>query len=232
MRDTATRYACPVCLGVKMVKLQPSPDVNVVVDYCPRCGGVWFDEGEVPSLRRCQPRAFAARVEIRGGEHRMRCHGCGAPLPRNAARCAVCGRANVLDCPACGAALAPVERDGTRLDVCRRCRGVWFDNVELGTIWNAQVTALAQRPGAPVPVTYSADYFLLDVLLWGPDLVWHGAAATAHLAGEAGSAVAQAAGGVGALDLAEAAGAVVEGTGSLAGSVFEAIADILGGLFG
>ncbi|HEX9703906.1 MAG TPA: zf-TFIIB domain-containing protein [Gemmatimonadales bacterium] len=232
MPDTATRYACPVCLGVKLVKLQPTPGVELILDYCTRCGGMWFDEGEVSRLRTCHPRAFAALVAIRADEHRMRCHGCGAAVPRNAARCAVCGWRNVLACPSCGGALAPVERDGSRLDVCGRCRGVWFDNVELGTIWNAQVSALARRqPGAPIPVTYSAHHFLLDAVLWGPDLVWHGAAAAGQVVTGAGSVLADGATAVGAVDLAEVAGAVVEGTGSLAGSVFEAIAEIVAGLF-
>ena len=78
MRDDGVRLECPVCLGVKLAKLEPSPDAPLVLDYCTRCGGIWFDEGEVPRLRECQPRALAAKVELGSGVHRMRCHGCGA----------------------------------------------------------------------------------------------------------------------------------------------------------
>jgi Zn-finger nucleic acid-binding protein len=220
MPDSGPRYPCPVCLGVKMAKLQPSPDAALTLDYCQRCGGVWFDEGEVPLLRKCHPRAFAATVVLKPDVHRMRCHGCGAALERNDPRCAACGWRNVLECPVCGGALNPVERDGRRLDVCRTCRGAWFDNVELAAIWNDEVTAIARRPGALPAPNYGADHFLLGAVLWGPDLVWHGALALDAL-GHAGPAVA---------DLGGIAGAAVEGTGSLAGSVFGAIADIISGL--
>jgi Zn-finger nucleic acid-binding protein len=230
MRDDGVRLECPVCLGVKLAKLEPSPDAPLVLDYCTRCGGIWFDEGEVPRLRECQPRALAAKVELGSGVHRMRCHGCGASLARNDPRCGQCGRRNILECPVCRHPLEALERHGLRLDACRTCRGVWFDNVELGAIWNDQVTALARRaPGTPAPATYGANYFLLDAVLWGPDLVLDGVALGAHAAGTGLGALADGVASAGGLG--EIAGAAVEGTGHLAGSVFEAIADIIGGLF-
>lgn len=231
MRDDGVRLECPVCLGVKLAKLAPSPEASLVLDYCTRCGGVWFDEGEVARLRQCQPRALAAKVELTPGVFRMRCHGCGASLARNDPRCSQCGWRNILECPTCRRPLQPVERDGLRLDACRTCRGVWFDNVELGAIWNDQVTALAGRaPDARVPAAYGADYFLLDAVLWGPDLVLNGVVVGARAAGTGLGALGDAVAGAGGLG--DAAGAALEGTGELAGSVFETIADIIGGLFG
>lgn len=230
MSDAAVRLPCPVCLGVKMVKLQPSPEARLVLDYCPRCGGIWFDAGEVPLLRRCQPRALAAQVKLSAEVHRMKCHGCGASLPRNEPRCGQCGWRNLLECPGCGGQLAAVERGGLRLDACRRCRGVWFDNAELATIWNDQVTAVVARaPRAGAAAVYTADYFLLDAVLWAPDLVINGVAAGAHVVGGGFRVLAD---GASAIDVAQVAGGVVEGAGELAGSVFEAIAEIIGGLFG
>ena len=230
MRDDGVRLECPVCLGVKLAKLVPSSEGSLVLDYCTRCGGVWFDEGEVPRLRQCQPRALTAKVEVTPGVFRMRCHGCGASLSRNDARCGHCGWRNILECPGCGRPLKPVEREGLRLDACQTCRGVWFDNVELGAIWNDQVTALARRaPGTPAPAAYGADYFLLDAVLWGPDLVLNGVVVGTRAAGAGLSALADGVAGAGGLG--DVAGAALEGTGELAGSVFEAIADIIGGLF-
>ncbi|MGH7644835.1 MAG: zf-TFIIB domain-containing protein, partial [Gemmatimonadales bacterium] len=201
-----------------------------VLDYCPRCGGIWFDEGEVPLLRRCQPRALAARVELSTEVQRMKCHGCGASLLRDEPRCGQCGWRNLLECPTCGAPLAAVERGGLRLDACRRCRGVWFDNAEVATIWNERVTAVvARRPGAAAPAVYTADYFLLDAVLWTPDLVINGVAVGAHVAGSGFRVLAD---GASAIDLGQVAGGAVEGAGELAGSVFEAIAELIGGLFG
>ncbi|HEU5261126.1 MAG TPA: zf-TFIIB domain-containing protein [Gemmatimonadales bacterium] len=224
MSDPTTRYACPVCLGVKLGKLQPSPDLQLVLDYCQRCGGVWFDQAEVALLRRCHPLALAVHVELKPEAYRMRCHGCGASLGRNAPRCDACGWRNVLSCPTCGKALKPVERDGARLDVCRACQGVWFDNVELATIWNAR-TALTRRPPGVASVgVYRTDHFLLDAVLWGPDVMLHTAVTAA------GDTLAAANIGLGGAGLAEVAGGVIEGTGALAGGVFDAIAGLIGGL--
>lgn len=230
MTDRVERLPCPVCLGVTMVKLQPTLGAGLVLDYCPRCGGTWFDAGEVTLLRRCQPRALAAQVKLSVGVYRMKCHGCGASLPRTEPRCELCGWRNLLECPVCAGPLAAVERGGLRLDTCRRCRGVWFDNAELATIWNDRVTATVARvPGAGAPAVYSADHFLLDAVLWTPDLVIDGVTAGAQAAGGGFRVLAD---GASAIDVAGVAGGVVEGAGELAGSVFAAIAELIGGLFG
>ena len=229
MPDDRARIECPVCLGVKLAKLRPAAEVDLVLDYCARCGGIWFDAGEVPRLRDCQPQALAATVRLSDEVHRMRCHGCGASLARNDARCGHCGWRNILECPTCRRPLTPVERDGLRLDACRSCRGVWFDNAELGAIWNERVMALSRREPGTAPAVYGADYFLLDAVLWAPDLVVNGVAVGAHAVGHGLSALAEGVASAGGLG--EVAGAALEGTGELAGSVFEAIADIIGGLF-
>ncbi len=36
-----------------------------------------------------------------------------------------------MNCPVCGTALRPVDRQGIEVDVCDRCRGVWLDRGEL-----------------------------------------------------------------------------------------------------
>jgi Zn-finger nucleic acid-binding protein len=231
MIERKIRYPCPVCLGIKLVKLRPAKESNLVVDYCKRCGGIWFDEGEVPLLRQCNAKAFATRVNLRPDVHRMRCHGCGAALERNAHQCQACARGNVLECPGCRKALVPMEREGLRIDICRTCRGAWFDNIELGRIWNSEVTALAQRNRNTVtPAEVAADYFLLDAVLWAPDILVHGAAVGVHAAGSALGTVVEAMPVL--TEIGSAAGSVVEGAGDLAGSVFETIAEIIGGLFG
>ena len=225
MPEPETRYPCPVCLGTRMVKLKPAAEVDLLLDYCKRCGGIWFDDGEVDRLGRCRPQALASQIVLSREAYRMKCHSCHASLDRNAAKCPACGWENVLQCPTCGRALQSVERNGVKLDVCRRCRGAWFDNGELAAIWNHHVGALVRRhPGRPVSATEVAgNYFFLDAFLWAPDVAFHsmqGGAALVDVAASAGGA-----------GVAEVAGSVVEGTGELAGSVFETIADLIGGLF-
>ena len=222
MPEREPRYPCPVCLGTRMEKLQPSADVDLRLDYCRRCGGIWFDAGEVDRLRQCHPRALAAHVVLGQDAHRMKCHTCHASMPRNADHCPACKWKNAVLCPTCGRPLRPVEQAGVKLDVCRHCRGAWFDNVELAAIWNRQVDALARRERRDLTAgDVPGDYFLLDAFLWAPHLGLHGM--------EGGASVVDAAASAGGV--AEVAGNVVEGAGDLAGSVFESIASIIGDLF-
>ena len=212
------RLPCPVCLGTVMQKLAPVTGQPLVLDACRRCGGVWFDAGEVAALRSSKPEALWARIELHSDAFRMKCHRCQAAFERNKASCPACGWENVLSCPACRNRLTAVERDGLRLDVCRRCRGVWFDNTELAAIWNSTVTALAGR-GGRVPATRNADNFLLDMVLFSTLTDPYVTVLGAH-------AVGQVAGGV-----AEVAGGAIEATGEAASSVFGVIADLLGSIF-
>ncbi len=222
MLEREPRYPCPVCLGTRMEKLKPSGDVDLVLDYCRRCGGIWFDDREADRLRRCHPRSLAAHVVLGQDAHRMKCHACHASMPRNTDHCPACQWNNVILCPTCGRPLRPVEQAGIKLDVCRNCRGAWFDNVELAAIWNRQVDALARREGRGLAATDVArDYFLLDAFLWMPHVGLHAMGGGASVVDAAASA-----GGI-----AEVAGSAVEGAGDLAGSVFESIASILGDLF-
>lgn len=53
LRDRMDREPgmCPRCEDV--MKLGPAPkDESVTADYCPRCGGVWLDSGELDRLEK------------------------------------------------------------------------------------------------------------------------------------------------------------------------------------
>ena len=52
-----TRRDCPRCIGVVMMQHRFSPDKPVMVDECPKCGGVWLDGGELEDIRRQTPTA-------------------------------------------------------------------------------------------------------------------------------------------------------------------------------
>lgn len=206
----AGRLPCPVCLGVKMKKIDIVPGLQL--DACERCGGMWFDAGEVVRLRQLKPQALWAHVEPKADDYRMKCHECAATLRRNEEKCPACGWANTLACPACRKPMTRVSQDGLVLDVCRRCRGAWFDNVELAAVWNRQLDALAKRrPGGPV-AGMSDDSLVLHALVWtDPTVLYLGAHAVANAA--------------------PLAGAVLENSGELAGGVLEAVGDIIAKVF-
>lgn len=229
MREPEVRYPCPVCLGVKLEKLRPSQEPDLVLDYCRRCGGIWFDEGEVARLRGLKPRALWAKVTLRDAAYRMKCHNCHASMDRNAERCPSCGRANAIDCPVCTAPLQPIRQDGVRVEICRRCRGAWFDNVELADIWNRTVDAVARRRAAAAPRDVTADGFFLPDLVWWPVPIPAPGPAAVSPVDVTPPSVADAGGGF--FDsVGDALGGAAESTGDLAGDVFGSIADIFDGL--
>jgi Zn-finger nucleic acid-binding protein len=226
MLEAEFRHPCPVCLGVKLSKLRIVTDAYLVLDRCERCGGVWFDAGEVTRLRTLRPEAAWQKVALAADAFRMQCHSCQAIMDRNAEHCPACRWRNQVDCPACGRPMERREVQGLHLDFCRACRGVWFDRIELAEIWNLHLDASSKRKSAALQeaATLAAGVgeVAAEVVFWNPELLvvggralGHGAKAAAELAGQA----------------PEVLGAAVEAGGNLAGSVFEAIADIIGGIF-
>jgi Zn-finger nucleic acid-binding protein len=222
MRPRAPRkLECPVCIGAALDAFRPSDKSPLTLDYCKRCGGIWFDAGEVPALRTVQPEALQGRVTLSPEAFRMKCHECHASFDRNLPKCTACGWENRLSCPACRTTLQTVEHDKLRIDACPKCRGVWFDNVELAAIWNGQVEALAKKTGRSAAVAGGErDHFLLHSLLWVDPF------SVGYIAASGVEAVAHGAGA-----LAPMAGAALEGGAEVAGGVFEAIASVIASIF-
>ena len=48
-----------------MVKLQLShDDQSLLLDSCQRCGGLWFDAGEVAQLSHCSPSLLESHIRL------------------------------------------------------------------------------------------------------------------------------------------------------------------------
>ena len=212
------RWPCPVCLGVKMDKVRMdgsaahgmSAGQPLILDHCSRCGGMWFELGEVQRLRGQRPEALRAHVPARDRKHRAQCHSCRAFLDRDSPACGACGAKTQLACPACVRPMLQVPRAGVTLDVCARCKGVWFDHHELEAIWRMERSRVAARNDG-----HGADV-VAEALLWtGPDVAFLGAVGAAQVADGA----------------AEAAPAFLEGVAEAAGNVFESLVEIVAGLF-
>jgi Zn-finger nucleic acid-binding protein len=235
MTDLAPRLPCPVCLGTTLEKVRVGPHRTLEVDHCRRCGGTWFEHGEVQRLRELPSGEVWKHVERGDAASRMLCHDCHAPLDRAAERCPACGWSNVLDCPECARPMKGEPYAGLRLDVCRDCRGVWFDRHELQAIWTTSFDQSLRRrklsPGGALAGTADAGgEVLFHALFFAPDLVYYGARAAGHAAAASADAVSHLPGALAATP--EAASAAFEAVGDAAGGVFEAIAEIIGGLFG
>jgi Zn-finger nucleic acid-binding protein len=223
------RLPCPVCLGVQMEKVQVGQGAGLLtLDHCTRCGGVWFEKGEPQRLTRFTPAQLAAVIPPRKAEAVTPCHGCSAPLDRDAERCAACGTENVLRCPACDRKMQRVTQDGVTVDVCARCKGVWFDHAELRHVWTLAVERW--RPDGAGrgrnAVATGADV-LLESFFWAPGLTIHATGAAVEGIGAAAGAL----GSVSAEGAAHAALAGAEAVGGAAEGVFSFILELIGSIF-
>ena len=229
---------CPVCLGVRLAKATVLTNDELQLDYCRRCGGMWFDRGEVDQLSKCSPKALKTTILLTQEADRMRCHSCQASIDRSSDSCPACGWLNRISCPVCASELKSTKQGKLTLDVCSKCQGIWFDNTELASIWN---DAVASFTGGESQKSEPRDRFFLDSVLdvFILDSIIPSGAVDAvgglisSAPGAAGSIVEGAGGVAGSIfeAMPGVAGAAVEGTGALAGGVFEGIGAVLGGLF-
>ena len=239
MNGMEARYPCPVCLGATLEKVRidlpgsPGTQKNVpgtlVLDHCPRCGGVWFEHGEVQQLRRVDPAELWTKIVRRTEAHRMQCHNCAALVARNETRCSACGWNAQLNCPVCDRKMEIVAHDKLRLDVCKRCRGVWFDHDELADVWELEVNAMVQERRGAVGNAGVGSLVLLDALTYDPFLTYYGLHAAGYAIGGAAEVLSRAPDAL--AHAPEAIAGLADAAGDVASSVFETIVDIISGLF-
>lgn len=228
MREVETRYPCPVCLGVRMDKARVGSRGELVLDSCRRCGGIWFELGEVQRLKRMRPEVLWERVGTADVRLVAQCHACHAPIDRNAPKCLACDRPNTIACPICDRRMETQTEQGLRLDVCRRCKGVWFDRVELAAIWTLALarSATAGHPASRSEAAMSGvdvgAYALADALTYSPELVIYGARAAGYAVAASGEALANA---------PEVAAGLAGGVAEAAASVFEAVLGMIADVF-
>lgn len=110
------RLPCPACKRVALNALVDK-ETGLEVDTCPECLGVWFDAAELSEFY--QSPALQKRLTPQGSGSVHHTY----EISTQARGCPRCRKA--MDRPLVG---------GITLDVCRECRGVWFDNGELKKI--------------------------------------------------------------------------------------------------
>jgi Zn-finger nucleic acid-binding protein len=237
MPELGTRWSCPVCLGAKLNKVRVGVQATVEIDHCWRCGGVWLEHGEIPRLRANPPAALWTAIARRTAKAVFPCHSCHARFDRNLDACPACGSKNVIDCPVCDRPMRRELMGGIHLDVCRSCKGVWFDHHELDEVWKTQAGLALERrreTARLARVGEEAGDMLLATLWYSPDLAVYGAYGAAQAASHAASGLVHAAGHIPDLVAAapETAVHVVAAAGEAAGSVFDVIVHILEWIFG
>jgi Zn-finger nucleic acid-binding protein len=192
----------------------------LVLDHCRRCGGVWFDGGELVRLRARPAGELWKRVTTAPVSSRVSCHSCYTPMHRNMDECPTCGWRNRIDCPACDVTMErEVRRAGLVADSCGGCGGVWLDHAELAMVWSAAfavvLPALAEQRtssggwGLDVAVEGAGD-----LIGGGAELLEHSASASVEVMGA----------------LPELALGAAEVAAHVAGLVFRVVLEILCGL--
>jgi Zn-finger nucleic acid-binding protein len=129
---------CPVCHR----DMKQEYYLNLEIDYCDSCNGLWFDGGEVQWLikARTLPENFAAL----SGEMDI-----DAPRAREKTR----------PCPRCQVGMKKITYQGLNLDYCDHCAGTWFDAGELPRFFAEKIKA----NDAPAPRT-PANLSLREIL--------------------------------------------------------------------
>lgn len=84
------------------------------VDTCPNCLGIWFDAGELATFYKSPD--LMKRLNPAGGGSANHTYEISAAARR---------------CPRCRQGMERPLVGGIALDVCRACRGIWFDHGEL-----------------------------------------------------------------------------------------------------
>lgn len=103
---------CPGC-GAELNKTNFG---GAMIDACPNCAGLWFDDGELSLILQGEPEAMM----------QMDAHFQPGAATIDGER--------ALKCPRCETKLAPYPFAGQSdisLDRCESCNGVWIDNGEL-----------------------------------------------------------------------------------------------------
>ena len=223
------RMECPACLGVALQKVSVAPGAEI--DHCGRCGGTWILRDQAARLR-AQPVAAVRATLTRADDGGFLCHGCHAPMDRDAAYCPSCSWFNRLECPSCGKGMRRESGRSVTVDVCRGCEGVWLDHHELASVWAvaaAGAVAHSRAAGTLSGMDANAGTFLLDVLWYAPDLAFGAVQASAHALSSGVEAAAHVPGLLASTP--EMLAGAVEVAADVAGTVFGFIAEVIAGIF-
>ena len=103
----ARALLCPRDGSAANLERHPGGLGEFVLDVCPKCGGAWFDHGEVSKLTGDRE-IEKLIIDYAGG-------------------------ASEFACPRCGRSMARRPVGEVTVDVCPNCEGIWMDRGELET---------------------------------------------------------------------------------------------------
>ncbi len=126
---------CPKC------KLENLKEINingVKIDWCERCGGMWFDKDELKITRDWRDKELSwLDFDLWEDKNKLMISG------------------KSIDCPRDGQPLFKIKYGSTdvMVDICLACRGVWLDRDELNKI----ITGLREKINSETIPEYIND---------------------------------------------------------------------------
>ncbi len=108
---------CPNCI----IQLEKEQYEGVTVDRCPKCRGVWLDEGEIAAVVEKRDRIFTPEEKIAAFKSR------GKDLSKSAK----------LPCPKCNEEMKVIQyavTSGVFIHRCPANHGIWLDDRELDNL--------------------------------------------------------------------------------------------------
>jgi Zn-finger nucleic acid-binding protein len=120
---------CPVCHKVMIIVEHH----RIELDYCPQCGGVWFDASELELFLQAanlpaadiSPEALLRLPEVKESPHVRKC-----PVCRRKMRDVAIGEPGII------------------IDVCQRGQGLWFDGGEVHQLLTQLAAKTSSGEGA------------------------------------------------------------------------------------
>lgn len=102
------------CLNCENVKMKfINCGINISLDQCPECGGIWLDKGELHELKELG--AFYINNLDNSNKKNIE-------------------KNRIRECPRCNIVLEPVKLSTDteiKIDRCSGCKGLWLDRGEL-----------------------------------------------------------------------------------------------------
>ena len=137
----------------------------------------------------------------------------------------------MIQCPVDETKLTPTHDEEVKVDLCPKCRGVWFDNTELAELWNRQIKL---HTGGKAKTIESNHFFMVDMLdmMYLSDAGSVATGATGLISRASGAAIERAGslGGSAIESIPGLAGSIVEGTGRFAGMIFDSTPEVAGSI--
>jgi len=98
---------CPKCQKEPLKRVDED---GIELDYCQKCGGIWFDENELDAVLGKHKKVSFDKIKNDST--------------------AMTTDYQIAMCPVCSVAMKKAPEGGIMLDQCPKCNGIWLDGGE------------------------------------------------------------------------------------------------------